>query len=149
MLKKSDIDTFFSNDKIALIGLSRNKDKFGNMIYDELSKRGYQMLPIHHAPKIGDIECYPNVESLPEDMRAIIICTKSDNMSGLIDSAIQRGITNIWIQQGASNQEIKQFVGRDDLTIIDNECILMYIPKNGFPHNFHHWLWRLLGKAEK
>lgn len=149
MLYKTDIDAFFSNEKIALIGLSRDKNKFGNMIYDELTKRGYQIFPIHSEQTVGEIKCYPNFDALPDDVKALIICTKADKVSGIIKGAIKRGISSIWVQQGGSSPEVKEYSKFENVTLIDNQCIFMYLPKNGFPHNFHHFIWKIIGKAAK
>ena len=41
------IEKFVSDKNIALIGVSSDKKKFGNMLLLELTKKGYTVFPVH------------------------------------------------------------------------------------------------------
>ena len=41
------INNFTSQKNIAVAGVSRKKQKFGNAIYKELTKRGYNVYPVN------------------------------------------------------------------------------------------------------
>ncbi len=55
MIGKKDVEGFFGNKKIAVIGASRSNKKYGNMLYMELVKKGYEVFPVNpnasNAPK--------------------------------------------------------------------------------------------------
>ena len=79
MTKVPSINQFFSEGKIAVAGVSRTRHKFGNAIFKELRKRGFDVVPVH--PHIDDYEgqrCYHTLDELPEEVSAIVINTKND-----------------------------------------------------------------------
>ena len=74
MNSKNMVEEFLAQKKIAVVGVSRKKTKFGNAIYKELKQKGYQLFPIN--PHINVYEgdtCYPNLLSLPVKVDAVVI----------------------------------------------------------------------------
>ncbi|MEO8167637.1 MAG: CoA-binding protein, partial [bacterium] len=59
------IQDFVDCKRIAVVGYSRNKRKFGNYAYAELTQRGYQVFAVHPSEKeIAGVACYPNLWTL-------------------------------------------------------------------------------------
>ena len=71
MTTKESISTFFRHDKIAIAGVSRKKQKFGNTIFSELTKKGFKMYPVN--PNMDDYQgqkVYHSLSELPDDVSA-------------------------------------------------------------------------------
>lgn len=140
------IDTFLKNKKIAVAGVSRKKQKFGNAIYKELQGKGFELFPVN--PNLDEYQgqkCYHSLMELPGEVEAVVISTKNDTSMQLVREAKAKGIQNIWLQQGAMNKETLKGLHEPDLNIIAKECILMHAgPVKGI-HGFHRWLKKSFG----
>ena len=74
MNSKKLVDDFVALKKIAVVGVSRKKAKFGNTIYREMREKGYWVYPVNpNADVIEGDTCYPDLLSLPEKVDGVII----------------------------------------------------------------------------
>jgi uncharacterized protein len=147
MNSKIIVDDFISQKSIAVVGVSRNKSKFGNAIYRELRQKGYQVYPINPNTNIieGDT-CYPDLQSLPEKVDAVIINVPPEQTEKVIREVKQAGITKVWLQQGSQSEAAVSFCKENNIDCVSNECILMFIQPTAFIHRAHKWIWGVLGK---
>ena len=142
---KERIDRFLECKKFALAGVSRNKHKFGNTIFKELKKKNFDIVPI--SPNMDSFEgekCYPSVKDLPSDVEALIIVTKPGSSLSLLKEAANKGIKNIFLQQGAQNKEIIEYAASNGVNLICKHCILMFANPSGI-HKFHERISRFFG----
>lgn len=147
MTTTQSINQFLSQEKIAVAGVSRTRQKFGNAIYKELRKKGYQVFPVH--PSMDDYQgqqCFHSLEELPEDVSALVINTKNDTTLQLIRDAKRKGIQHIWLQQGSVNKDAIGALQDSGLNIISRQCILMHAGEVKGMHAFHRWLKKSFGK---
>ncbi len=146
----NEIDGFFNSESFAIVGVSRSKKKFGNVIHTELSKKGKRVYGINHKisePRIDDI--YKNFNSLPEKVEAAVINIKPQLSLDAVREAHASGVRKIWIQQGAQSPEALQYCQENGISVINNMCVLMFTNSNEFPHNFHKWILSVFGKLPK
>lgn len=150
MSSRKLIDDFISKKNLAIIGVSRNKKKFGNYICKELKKKGYSMFPIHPSLEEFDgLKCYASLDRLPNSVDGVILNIPPYKAKETIAEVAQNGIKRIWLQQGSSNDEVIKECESKNLDYIENECIIMYAePVESF-HKFHRFIWKLTGKYKK
>jgi hypothetical protein len=150
MNKREMIDEILSSEKFAVAGVSRNKNKFGSVLFKELSDRGYNSFPINpQAATVMGKECYPDIKNLPEKVDALIVAVKPVETVKLVKEAFDAGILKIWIQQGAESPEAVKFCKSSNMTCVSKECLFMYLePVKSF-HKFHRGIWKLFGKYHK
>jgi len=150
MTSKKNIDDFLSKKKIAVVGVSRSKGKFGNVIYKELKKKGY--VPFAVNPKLeqfeGD-ECYDSLTALRGKIDSIIIVVPSKQTEGIVEEANEIGVKYIWMQQGSESEKAIEFCREHNITVIHNECLLMFVEPVNSIHSFHKWIWKVFGKLPK
>lgn len=150
MNSHSEIDKFLNSDCIAIVGVSRSKKKFGNVLHTELSKKGKRVYGINHKitePKLDDV--YKNFQSLPEKVDAAIINIKPQFILEAVKDAHAHGVKKIWIQPGAQSVEAIQYCQDNGILVINDMCILMFTNPGNFPHNLHKWVLNLFGKLPK
>lgn len=146
MSKNPSVNLFFSAGKIAVAGVSRTQRKFGNTIYKELQKRGFEVVPVHpHMDDYLGQKCYHALDELPADVSAIVINTKNDITQQLLREAKQTGIRNIWLQQGCIDKKSLSSFLDDDLNIISGQCVLMHAGEVKGIHAFHRWINKTFG----
>jgi hypothetical protein len=140
------IEDFIAQRSLALVGISRNPRKFGNMVFKELKARGYRVHPVHReAPSIQDERCYPNLQSLPEPVGGVVVVVPPKETEAVVREAAGAGIRRIWMQQGAESEEAIRFCHENALAVIYGKCILMHAPEVKSFHRVHRFLSRITG----
>jgi uncharacterized protein len=131
------IEEFITCKRVAVVGLSRSGKKFGNSIFAELSKRGYEVLAVHpEAEEIGGARCYRRLGLLAGIADAVVISIPPVAVPGVVREAAAAGIRNVWLQQGAESPEAVSLGKELGLNVVSGKCILMYAPP---VEGFHAW----------
>jgi predicted CoA-binding protein len=145
MATLKQIEDFMASQPIAMVGVSRNPKKFGYTAFKELREKGLNVVPVNPAAaEILGQKAFPDVKSLPSEVRGVIVMTKKDQTLSVVREAREKGIKNIWIQQMSDSKEsIKELEG-SDTNLIKGECVLMHYKPNGV-HKFHMFLRKLFG----
>lgn len=151
MVTKESIENFISNKDIALVGASSNKKKFGYIILDHLIKREFNVAPVNPKnEELLGVKCYPDIESLPSNFKAVVFVTKPD-ITEILTKQIcsENKINHLWYQQGSVNKRTIELAKSSGKNIIYGECILMFTKANGFPHKLHSSFKKIFGKFPK
>ncbi len=147
MVLKTDIDHFLSLNKLAIAGVSRNKSKFGRIVYNELKAKGFEVFPINpSADHIDGEPCFSDLQSLPLSVDGVVIVVDSGQTEKIIRDAVEMEIKNIWIHQRAESHSVIQMCQEHGVNLIHGECILMFAEPVGWFHRLHRGLRRLFGK---
>lgn len=150
MTSLTSVKNFLSQRTLAIVGLSRSGKKFGNMIYRELTKKGYTVYPIHpDVERIDGVRCYPSLKSLPEHVSGIIIVIPPSQTERVVQDVANAGIKQVWIQQGSESEKAIQLCRENNISVIAGECILMFTEPVAFFHRLHRWIWKVIGKYPK
>jgi predicted CoA-binding protein len=149
-VSKQLIDNFYKEKRIAIAGVSRNPKKFGYQVLNELTKKGYEILPVNpKASSINDIACYPEIENLPADVASLLILTPKDQTDDILKKAINKGIKNIWVQQMSETSDTLKIANEFNKEIIHHKCIFMFADGIGGIHKFHRTIVKLFGGLPK
>jgi uncharacterized protein len=148
MVTMQNIERFLKNKEIAIIGASKDRKKFGNIVMRFLDKRGYEVYPVNPVSiEIEGKPSYLSVHDLPEKVKAAVFITKPDVSETILSEIINgKKIGHIWLQQGAENQNAVLSAEKVGLNIIHGECIMMFAKQSGFPHSIHRFFKKTFGK---
>nr|WP_319400629.1 CoA-binding protein [uncultured Carboxylicivirga sp.] len=141
------INSFFQADSIAIAGVSRSEKKFGRVVFTELKKSGYNVIPIN--PSISEIDgqtCYPNINKLPDSIESLLIATPKDQTDKILREAINKGIKNIWVQQFSNTNNTLAIAEEYNKAIIYKKCIFMFAEPVAGVHKFHKNLMKVFGR---
>jgi uncharacterized protein len=146
MTTKKEVDQFLGLKKIAVVGVSRVKQKFGSMAYADLSSKGYTVYPVN--PKMTEYEgvkCYPSLKALPKGVEGAVLVIHPLDAEQVVKDAKAAGIKNIWFQQGAESKAAIEFCRQNGITAITGECIMMFMPNTASFHRFHRFVRGVFG----
>jgi uncharacterized protein len=144
------IREFLALRTIAVVGVSRNKEKFGNLIFRDLRDKGYKVLAVNpNADMVEGERCYPGLSALPEKPEGIVLVIHPDETLAVIREAAQLGIRYIWMQQGAQCGKAETLCQELGLTFVSGECIFMFLEPVSSIHSFHRLLRRIFGRMPK
>jgi predicted CoA-binding protein len=143
MVTLRQIEEFLDSEPIAMAGVSRNPRKFGFAAFRELKEKGMNIIPVNpFAEEIHGSKVYPDIKSLPDDVKGLIIMTGKSKTASVIREAKLKGIKQIWIQQMADSKEALSELEGTGINYIIKECILMHYKPHGI-HKFHAALRKL------
>jgi len=147
VITRAQIDDFLSRRRLAVLGVSRQKSKFGNILFKELAGKGYELTPVH--PVLDEVRgrpCARRLTSLPEPVDGAVIVLPRARTEEVLADVAAAGIARVWLQQGSESEAALEFCRENGIEAIHGECILMFVPSTGFVHRVHRWINRVLGK---
>lgn len=140
-------DGFLNLEKFAIIGVSENKNKFGNYIFKEMLNKYKIIYQIHPSLTFAnECRCYDSIGNLPEPVNGLIINVKSHKVIPIIEESRKEGISDFWIQRGSENNEILNYCSENKINAITGKCILMFLEPVGSLHKFHKTIWKIFAK---
>lgn len=141
------IEDFISCKRIAVVGVSRNKNKFGNAAYKELKERGYQVYAVNPAAEeINGDACYPGLLALKDQVEGVLVTVPAQKGIQVLQEAKEAGIRHVWVQQQAESPELLQVGQQLGLNLVSGKCILMYAPPVRSFHKWHRAFVKLFGR---
>ena len=147
MTSKAAVDEFISKKNLAIVGVSRKSSKFGNLIYKELKKKGFNTFGVN--PKLEDIDgdrCYKNLRELDGQIEGVVNVVSPKQTLNVVKEANAIGIKNIWMQQGSESDEAIEYCKENNINEVHKECILMFAEPVKSIHSLHRWIWKIVGK---
>ncbi len=140
------IQEFIASKRVAIAGVSRNGNKFGNIAYKELKHRGYEVYIVHpEAKELEGAPCYPNLEALQGKVDGLLVSVPADQGMQVLRDAAAAGIKNVWVQQMADSSELLDLGRSLGLNLVSGKCILMYAEPVGALHGFHRFFAKVTG----
>ena len=144
------INNFLSNTNIAVIGVSRNKKKFGYIVFNclRMRKGRHNVFPVNpHISEIDGMKCFSGIDNLPENVKAAIFITQPDVTENITEIICKSEIIrHLWFQPGSESRNAIETALKSGKNTIHNECILMFASPSGFPHNMHGFFKKMFGK---
>ncbi len=120
------IQEFLSQKKFAIVGSFRNETKYAYKILINLKQRGYEVYPVN--PKLKEVEnikCYPTVIDILTKIDVVVIVTPPEITEQIVEQCFEKGITKIWLQQGAESKKAIVFCQRNNIKVVYNTCIML------------------------
>ncbi|MDX1700639.1 MAG: CoA-binding protein [Melioribacteraceae bacterium] len=147
MTSRAAVEEFIGIKDLAIVGVSRKGGKFGNIIYKELKKKGYNTFGVN--PKLDTIDgdkCYSSLKELEGKVHGVVNVVSPTQTKSVVEEANAIGLKNIWMQQGSESKEAIEYCKENGMNEIHKECILMFAEPVKSIHGFHRWIWKILGK---
>ena len=148
------IQSFLSVKRLAMVGLSRNPKHFSVMLFNELIRRGYDVVPVN--PKASEVlghPCFARVQDIQPPVEAALLMTSADITDCAVADCAQAGVRRIWLYRagstgGAVTPSAVAFCHAHGIEVVPGECPFMFFPHNGF-HTLHGLLSKLIGRYPK
>jgi len=123
--------TFLRSPFFAVVGASKDQNKFGTKVLNWYKARSFNVTPIHLKEKeLEGLETLRSITELPSPTEtSISIITPPKVTLGILEQAKELSIPYIWLQPGAEDEDgdvvnyIKES-GLSDRVIYGGPCIL-------------------------
>lgn len=121
------IAAFLAGRRFAVVGASRDREKYGNKVLRCYLQNGREVVPVN--PKESTIEglaCAPNLTAIQGSVDGVSIITPPAVTVKVVEEAARLGIKRLWMQPGAESEEALAAARRHGLDVIaDGSCILV------------------------
>ena len=147
MTTQQKIDDFLGHKRLAVIGVSRSPRHFSRVLWRALLERGYDLVPVN--PLLAEVDgrkCYASVSDVAPAVEGALIMTGAGAAEQVALDCARAGLRRVWFYRaggkGAADDAAVSYCEREGMEVTLG-CPLMFLPGAGFPHNVHHWFWRL------
>jgi predicted CoA-binding protein len=144
---RADLEAFFETPAYAVIGVSADRKKFGNVVFRSMGDKQFTVYPVH--PALETVEgkrCYRTVADLPEDVKAVVTVVPPRVTERVVQDCLARSIRHFWMQPGSESPAAASAARKAGATVVEHECILMFLEPVESIHALHRWLKKLVGR---
>lgn len=110
----------------AVVGVSDDRQKYGNKIYRDLRDAGYTVYAIN--PKLETVEgdpCYSSVKTLPGIPDVVDLVVPPNVALNVVQDCLDAGIKRIWFQPGSESEEAVQKARDGGMEVVYDACIMI------------------------
>ena len=112
---------------VAIVGASDNPTKYGNRIYRDLKAKGFTVYPVNPTQDTIDGDpSYGDLGDLPETPDLVNFVVPPPRTLRLLERAKELGLMQVWIQPGAENEAVIEYLDANGFDYLANACIMVY-----------------------
>lgn len=141
---------FLSQNRIAVAGVSRQKQDAANIIYDKLKSTGHTVFAVNpNTPEFQGEQCYPDIVSIPGGVEGVVAVTRPEVTEQIVDQCIQTGVRRIWMHRSIGNSVSETAVSKckkHGIRVIAGGCPMMFLQPVDIGHKCMKWWFNLTGK---
>ncbi len=121
------IEAFLASGPYAVVGASRDREKYGNKVLRCYRQHDLTAYPVNlNQSEIEGLICYPRLDALPERVERVSIITPPVITEGIVEEAAAAGVGHLWMQPGAESPEAVTRAESLGLSVITGgPCILV------------------------
>ncbi len=120
-----EIKEIFSLKNVAVVGMSKNKEKAAHYVPKYLSDNGFNIMPVNPtADQILDKKSYHSLDEIDQDIDIVDVFRPSDQVLPVIQEAIKKKPKVIWLQEGIHNSEAEELARKEGIKVVFNRCML-------------------------
>jgi hypothetical protein len=120
-----EIKEIFSLKNVAVVGMSKNKEKAAHYVPKYLSDIGYNIMPVNPtADQILDKKSYHSLDEIDQEIDIVDVFRPSDQVLPVIQEAIKKKPKVIWLQEGIHNSEAEELARKEGIKVVFNRCML-------------------------
>jgi predicted CoA-binding protein len=116
----------------AVVGASRNPQKYGYQVYKDLKSAGYEVYPVNpNAQEILGDKCYPSLEDLPLKPNVGDVVVPPKVTEHTVEICKRLGITKVWMQPGSESRKAMKFCEENNIDVVYGVCVMIERARHG------------------
>ncbi|MEZ5402948.1 MAG: CoA-binding protein [Bryobacteraceae bacterium] len=144
----NDIREFLAHRRIAMPGISRNPKHFSRLLFADLRRRGYDVVPVNPAAaEIDGVRCAASMREIAPPVEGALVMTPAGQTRAVLEDCEAAGVRDVWLYRafgpGAVSGEALEYAARRGMRVIGGECPFMFLPDTAWPHRAHN-AWRAM-----
>jgi len=126
MDQKLIVEFLDKKNVFAVVGASRNPEKYGHQVYKDMRNAGYRVYPVNpNANEVLGDKCYPSLEALPvkPDIADLVVPPKVTEQ--VVKTCKRLGIKKVWMQPGSESETAINFCRENGMDVIHGVCVMV------------------------
>lgn len=120
------VKEFLRARTFAVVGASKNPEKYGHQIYRDLKGAGYRVYPVNpKADEIDGDKCYHSLKDLPERPDVVDVVVPPRITERVVEECEREGIDRVWMQPGSESEKAIGFCEENDIKVLHGICVMM------------------------
>jgi predicted CoA-binding protein len=151
------VQDFLAQEKIAVVGVSDNRETGCNLAYRKFKESGYAVSAVN--PRLASFEgdpCYPDLKSVPEKPDAVFILTNPKVSEEIVQQCVDLGIQRVWMHclmgtksgltasMTSVSQDAVRMCRENGIEVIPGSCPNQFLEPD-FGHGLMRVMFRTLG----
>ena len=150
-LSLETIDNFLAQKRIAMVGISREPKSFSVMLFEELCRRGYDVVPVNpNTPNVLGRRCFARLQDIQPPVDTALLMTSSSVTDKVVADCAEAGIRRVWMYRatgkGAVSPNAVAFCRERGIEVVPGQCPYMFLPHAGGVHRLHGFMRKLTGR---
>lgn len=145
------ITDFLAHKRIAMAGISRDPANFSVRLFQEFTRRGYEVAPVN--PNLREVEgrrCFGRVQDIEPPVEAVLLMTSPEVTETLVRDCDEAGVRTIWMYRatgkGSVNRAAVEFCRERGIRVVPGECPFMFLPRSAAFHRLHGFVRKITGR---
>ena len=116
--------------KIAVIGASNNREKFGNKCVRAYLMKGHEVFPVNpKEEKIEGLKAYKSVLDIPEKIDAVSLYLPPEIGTKAADEIIRKKVPRVFLNPGTESKELIEKLKKNGIDV-QERCSIVAIGIN-------------------
>lgn len=148
------VAVFLQGKRLAVAGVSRDRNQAANAVFRKLSGAGYEVFPINpKASEVEGVRCYPNVAAVPPPLDGVVIATSPQASLDVVRQCSESGVRRVWFHRsfgsGSVSDEAVRECDAKGIESIVGGCPLMFCEPVDLGHTCMRWWLQRQGRVPK
>jgi len=150
-LSLESIEEFLDQKRIAMVGVSREPKNFSLMLFEELCRRGYDVVPVNpKTPNVLGQRCFARVQDILPPVEGALLMTSPEVTEHVVADCAAAGIRRVWMYRaagkGAVSPKAVAFCQEHGIQVVPGQCPFMFLPHSGGVHRVHGLFRKITGR---
>ena len=148
------IADFLAQKRIAMVGISRNPKDFSASLFQELCRRGYDVVPVNpNASEVLGNPCFAQVQDIQPKVDAVLLMTTPAVTDIVVADCVSAGVSIVWMYRaagkGAVSEKAIAFCQEHGIRVIAGQCPFMFLEGGEAIHRLHGLFRKITGRYPK
>ena len=121
------IKSFLNTENVfAVVGASRDPEKYGHQVYRDLLNAGYNVYCVNpNTDEVLGKKCFPNLEVLPIKPDVVDVVVPPKITEQIVKICKKLEITKVWMQPGSESEAAIRFCEENGMDVIHGICVMV------------------------
>ena len=126
-MNEESIKVFLNKKNVfAVVGASRDPQKYGYQVYKDLKNAEYEVYPVNpNAQEILGDKCYSSLEKLPVKPDVVDVVVPPKVTEDTVETCKRLGITKVWMQPGSESEKAIKFCEENSIDVVYGVCVMI------------------------
>ena len=154
MTPPESVASFLRGKRIAVAGVSRDRNQAANAVFRKLKASGYEVFPVNpNATEVEGVTCYRDLAAVPGSIDGVVVATSPAASVDVVRQSKDRGVRRVWFHRSFGTGSVSDAAVREceaqGIDAIVGGCPLMFCEPVDIGHKCMRWWLQRQGRVPK